>query len=186
MKKFAVLLIIALTGLLAACSSSSSSSTTVKAAVPKTTEIIYGKDTGKAALADPPSFKLTFTGPVTATGPITLSGGNPAPGQSKTIVTTAGNIAVTLDSAGVSTSTADNSPPCQVQYSTTIPLTVNGAKSTGKFAGAAGTGHVVVAMSGKLPLLKNGQCNQGDNVNPTAASALATFTVTIAPLTLKA
>jgi hypothetical protein len=176
---------------LAACSSSSSGPAAAKATARATAspeaaaEVIYGKATGKAAMANPPSFQLAFTGPVTASGSISLGGGNPVKGQSRTIVTTAGDLTVTLASAGTGASTSDNSPPCPVRYVTTVPLSVNGAKSTGKFAGAAGLGQAVVVMAGDLPLLKDGTCNQGNGVNPLAATAVSTFTVTIPVLTLK-
>lgn len=188
MRKLAVLIVILLAGLTAACSSSSSSSTAAKAstsAAPKSgTEVAAGKDTGQAALANNPAFHLTLTGPVATTGSVQLGANNPAKGQVKMITTAVGTLAVTLDSAGTNTMNI-NAKTCAATFGTTVPFTVNGAKSTGKFAGATGTGHAVAAFSGTLPKLGNGKCNESQNAQPTPGSAKATFTVTISPLTIK-
>jgi hypothetical protein len=55
---------------------------------------------------------------------------------------------------------------------------VNGAHSTGKFAGATGSGTAVVVSSGELPKLSNGTCNESQNALPSATTAVDTFTAT--------
>jgi hypothetical protein len=73
---------------------------------------------------------------------------------------------------------------CLVVVTQTMPFTVNGAKSTGKFAGATGTGKAVGVLSGNLPKLSGGKCNESNNVQLSAKTAVATFTAT-AKLTVK-
>jgi len=185
MRNLAALIgVIALSAGLAACSSSSSSSTaTASAAAKSGTEIGYGKVTGSAAMASNPVFHLTFTGPVSTTGTVPL-GGQPKKGASHTFTTAAGNLVVTLDSAGTSTGALKSTTTCLVVETTTVPLTVDGAKSTGKFAGATGSGKAVVLFSGDLPKLSNGKCNESQNAQPSAKTAVGTFTLTT-KLTLK-
>ena len=189
MRKLAALAgAIVLVGVLGACSSSSSStsssSTATASAAPKSgTEIAYGKLTGSAAMANNPVFHLTFTGPVSTTATIPL-GGAPKKGASHTFTTAAGNLVVTLDSAGTNTGGLKSTKTCLFVYTTTVPLTVDGAKSTGKFAGATGSGKAVVLFSGDLPKLSNGKCNESSNAEPSAKTAVGTFTATIT-LTLK-
>lgn len=187
----ALLGIIALSAGLAACSSSSSSSATssssssatASAAAKSGIEIAYGKVTGSAAMANSPLFHLTFTGPVSTTGTTTL-GGQPKKGQSHTFTTAAGNLTVTLDSAGTSNNSIKSTKTCLAVFTTTVPFTVNGAQSTGKFAGAAGSGKAVVLFSGELPKLSNGTCNESQNAQPSTKTAVGTFTATT-KLTLK-
>jgi hypothetical protein len=188
MRKLAALVgAIVLVGVLGACSSSSSSSsssTATASAAPKSgTEAAYGKVTGSAAMANNPVFHLTFTGPVSTTGTIPL-GGTPKKGASHTFTTAAGNLVVTLDSAGTSGGGLKSTKTCLFVYTTTVPFTVDGAKSTGKFAGATGSGKAVVLFSGDLPKLSNGKCNESQNAEPSAKTALGTFTATTT-LTLK-
>jgi hypothetical protein len=57
--------------------------------------------------------------------------------------------------------------------------TVNGANSTGKFAGATGTGTAVVVSSGDDPKLSDGVCNTSRDALPSAKTAVATFAATI-------
>lgn len=166
---------------LAACSSSGSSTGTATAkasTAPKSgTEIIYGKLTGPAAMANSPKFHLTLTGPVATTGMIPL-GGKPKKGATHTFTTAAGNLAVTLNSAGTSSGAIKAPKTCLAAFTTTVPFTVDGAKSTGKFAGAAGTGRAVVVFAGDLPKLSNGKCDESKNAAPSAKTAVSTFTAT--------
>jgi hypothetical protein len=194
MRKLAALAgVIVLVGMLGACSSSSSStsssstsssSTATASAAPKSgAEIAYGKLTGSAAMANNPVFHLTFTGPVSTTATIPL-GGAPKKGASHTFTTAAGSLVVTLDSAGTNTGGLKSTKTCLFVYTTTVPLTVNGAKSTGKFAGATGSGKAVVLFSGDVPKLSNGKCDESSNAEPSAKTALSTFTATMT-MTLK-
>jgi hypothetical protein len=167
---------IALAAGLAACSSSSSSDTATATTAPKSgTEVIYGKLTGPAAMANNPTFRLTFTGPVATTGMIPL-GGSPKKGATHTFSTAAGDLAVTLGSSGTNTGGLKSTKTCLAVFGTTVPFTVDGAKSTGKFAGAAGTGKAVVVFSGRLPKLSSGKCDESHNAAPSAKTAVATFT----------
>jgi hypothetical protein len=68
---------------------------------------------------------------------------------------------------------------CKFAFTTTVPLTVDGARSTGKFAGATGTGRAVVVFSGNLPKLSNGKCDESRNAQPSAKTAAGAFTATI-------
>jgi len=194
MRNLAALIgVITLSAGLAACSSSSSSSTatsssssstaTASAAPKSGTEIAYGKVTGSAAMVNSPVFHLTFTGPVSTTGTIPL-GGQPKKGASHTFTTAAGNLVVTLDSEGTSSGGIKSTKTCLAVFTTTVPFTVDGAQSTGKFAGATGSGKAVVLFSGQLPKLSNGECNESQNAQPSAKTAVSTFTAT-AKLTLK-
>jgi hypothetical protein len=166
---------IALAAGLAACSSSSSSTATATTAHKSGTEVIYGKLTGSAAMANNPTFHLTLTGPVATTGMIPL-GSSPKKGATHTFTTAAGGLAVTLGSAGKNTGGLKSAKTCLIVFTTTVPFTVDGSKSTGKFAGATGAGHAVVAFSGKLPKLSNGKCNASHNAAPSSKTAVTTFT----------
>jgi hypothetical protein len=166
---------IALTAGLAACSSSSTSTAPATTAQKSGTEVIYGKLTGSAAMANNPTFHLTFTGPVATTGMIPL-GGSPKKGATHTFTTAAGDLAVTLGSAGKNTGGLKSTKTCLIVFTTTVPFTVDGAKSTGTFAGATGAGHAVVLFSGDLPKLSNGKCNPSHSAAPSGKTAVATFT----------
>ena len=149
------------------------------------TETIHGKLTGAAAEANHPLFRLTFTGPVGTSGTISLDGSNAAKGQRHSLSSKAGTLAVTLDSAGKNTSSSNPAlPKCAAAFTSTVPFTVDGAKSTGKFAHAKGNGTAVVAFAGDMPHLKAGQCDEASNAIPVAGTAVSTFTATVA-LTLK-
>jgi hypothetical protein len=176
--------VMALAAGVAACSSSGSSSQGASGAKASTTpasgtETIYGKVTGAAALANNIMFHLTFTGPVGTTAMNAL-GGPPKKGESHTFTTTAGNLVVTLGSAGATAGGLKSPQTCLFGYARTVPFTVNGTKSTGKFAGATGTGTAVLAFSGDLPKLGNGKCDQSQNAQPSAKTAVSTFTATAA------
>jgi len=182
MKNLAVLTgAIALAGALGACSSSSSSTATASAAPMSGTETAYGK--GSAATVSSLVFHLTFKGPVDTTGTTPL-GATPAKGVSYTATTAAGNLVVTANSAGTTKGGVKSTKACLATYTSTVPFTVDGAKSTGKFAGATGSGKSVVVFSGVLPKLSNGTCNESQSAVPSAKKAVGTFTST-GTLTLK-
>jgi hypothetical protein len=145
------------------------------------TETIYGKLTGAAAMANSLVFHLTLTGPVGTTATNTLVGGTKK-GASHTFSTAAGNLTVIQDSAGANTGALKSATTCLFAYTTTVPITVDRAKSTGKFAGATGSGEAAVVVSGDLPKLSNGKCNE--NAEPSAKTAVGTFTATLT-LTVK-
>ena len=68
---------------------------------------------------------------------------------------------------------------CRAVVTQTMPFTVDGAKSTGKFARATGTGKAVAVLSGNLPKLSGGTCDESNNAHLSAETAVATFTGTV-------
>lgn len=178
MKNLAALTaVLALAAGLAACSpgrSTATASTTPTSG----TETIYGKLTGAAAMSSHPVFHLTLTGPVATTATIQL-GAPPEKGASYAFGTPVGTLAVTLDSAGTSTAGLKSATTCLSAITTTVPFTIDRAASTGKFAGATGTGHAVVMFAGDDPKFSNGTCNEAPNTQPSARTSVATLTATI-------
>lgn len=179
---------LALAGGAAACTTSVSNSSAQSSVTPgqgakSGTEAIYGKITGAYALASNPTFDLRLNGPVNTTSAYAL-GPQPQKGASHTFATGAGNLVVTLKSSGITTGGLTSTKTCAAAFTTTVPFTVDGARSTGQFAGASGTGKAVVVFSGELPKLSNGTCNQSHTALPSQQTAAATFTAT-ARLTVK-
>jgi hypothetical protein len=171
---------------LAACSSSGSGSATATAAAKATiapvpgTETISGKLTGPAAASDILVFHLRLTGPVSTTATITLVGSEaPEAGDSYTFNTAARDLTVTLPSAGASTGGLKSAKTCLYALTRAVRFTVDSADSTGKFAGATGTGAAVIVFSGDDPKFSNGTCNTSRYALPSAKTAVATFTATI-------
>ena len=167
---------------LAACTSSGSSTApaTAKATIAPVsgTETLSGKLTGSASMSDIPVFHLRLTGPVGTTATISLSY-LPEKGTSYTLKAPVGDLAVILDSAGTSTSGLKSAKTCLYATTTTVPFTVDGASSTGKFAGATGTGTAVFMRSGEDPKFSDGTCNVSADVLASAKTAVATFAATI-------
>jgi hypothetical protein len=151
------------------------------AATTSGTETISGRLAGSAAMATNPVFHLTFRGPVNTTATFPL-GNAPKKGQVATFKTAAGNFAFV---AGTSSSTQKllSASTCRFEFTTTVPYTVSGAKSTGKFAGATGSGKAVVLFQGNLPKV-NGKCNTSTTAQPIVSTVIATFRAA-GPLTLK-
>jgi hypothetical protein len=167
--------------LAAACSSSSSpsaSSTTHSASASATsvsgTETITGKVTGAAAVSNnAPTYHLTFRGPINTTGTFTPPNTNDTH-QTATFHTAAGMLVVSA------TVTGQNAQPtvtanCRFTQVIHAAYTIEGAKSTGQWAGSAGTGNVVDTFSAYAPKLSNGHCNLSQNVQPLAKGAFSTF-----------
>jgi hypothetical protein len=186
MRKLAVLAgAIALTAGLGACSSSgsSTSSSTATAAPKSGTETIAGKITGAAAMANNPVFPLTFSGPVKTSASQKI-GGTPKKGQAYTFTTAAGNYVVTLTTV-TSTQKIVNAAACRFAFGTAVTYTVDGSKSTGKFAGATGSGKAAVVFEATTPKLSDGKCNTSSSAQPLSTPApIGTFTAA-GPLTLK-
>ena len=166
---------------LGACSSSSSSTATpdAKASTLPTsgTEAIYGKLTGPAVMSGNSVIHLTLTGLVATTG-TAATGSAPEKGGSLTFRTAVGDLAVTYGSVGAPTGSLVSAETCRAVATQTMPFTVDGAKSTGKFAGATGTGKAVAVVSGNLPKLSSGTCDESNNAQLSAKTAVATFTAT--------
>jgi hypothetical protein len=165
---------------LGACSSGGSSSGSTPSAPAKTTgtEVVSGKVTGPAALASSPVFHLKLTGPVTTTSTTSL-GGSPKKGATHTFSTGAGNLTVTLNSSGTNTGGLKDHKTCLFAFATHVPLTVDSAKSTGKFSGATGSGQATVLFSGHLPKKSNGSCDTSKNAAPSPKTVTGTFTATV-------
>jgi hypothetical protein len=185
MKNLAALTaVLALAAGLAACTSSGSSTATATAKATTTpvsgTETLSGKLTGSAAAStDILVFRLRLTGPVGTTATIRLGTGVPEKHELYTFHTAVGDLAVTLASAGTSTGGLKSAKTCLYVLTTAVPFTVDGANSTGKFAGATGTGAAVVVSSGDDPKLSDGTCNTSRTAPPSATTAVATFAATI-------
>ena len=124
-------------------------------------------------------FRLRLTGPVGTTATIRLGTEVPEKYELYTIHTAVGDLAVTLASAGTSTGRLKSATTCLYVLTTAVPFTVDGASSTGTFAGATGTGTAVVVSSGDDPKLSDGTCNTSRDAPPSATTAVATFTATI-------
>ena len=169
---------------LAACSSpSSGGSTAAGSAKPSAsasgTETIYGKLAGPAVTASNSRFHLVFTGPVATTASTALSG-TATKGESFTFHTPAGDLAITFDATGAAQGTLMSTRTCLAVITETVPFTVDGGKSTGKFAGATGTGKATLRASGDLPRLSSGTCNERTSGQPfIPKTAAATFTATM-------
>ena len=167
---------------LTACTSSGSSTATATAKATTTpvsgTETVSGKLTGSASMSDIPVFHLTLTGPVDTTATVSLYA-VPEKGTPYTLKTPVGNLVVNLDSAGTSTGGLKSAKTCLYATTTTVPFTLDGASSTGTFAGATGTGTAVFMFSGDDPKLSDGTCNVSADVLASAKTAVATFAATI-------
>lgn len=182
---------IALVGALAACSSSSSSTgaAATKSAAPKpTTETMTGQVTGAAAVANTTVIPLKLTGVVDTTGTFTSPNSNAAH-VTVTFPTKAGNLVVAAYAPNTNTApTVVNAAACRFKSTIHATYTVDGSKSTGKFAGATGSGKATVVFEADAPKYTSGshkgQCNMSNNAQPVAAGALGTFNST-GPLTLK-
>jgi len=180
MKNLAALAaVLALAAGLAACTSPGSSTAPAAATPTSGTETISGTLTGSAAASDHPVFHLTLTGPVGTTATIQLGPEVPQQGDLYTFHTAAGDLAVTLASAGTNTGDLKSAKTCLYALTTAVPFTVDGANSTGKFAGATGTGTAVFMFSGDDPKLSDGTCNTSRTAPPSATTAVATFAATI-------
>jgi hypothetical protein len=172
---------------LTACSSSSAShvrptATAVAsptAASPASgTEKIYGTATGRAVISGNPVVHVTLAGPVVTSGTAAL-GNTPRRGGSLTFRTGAGTLAVTYGHVGAPAGRLVSARTCRVEVTLTVAITVDGAKSTGKFAGATGAGKAVGVVSGNLPKLSDGTCDESNTAHPSAKTAVATFTATM-------
>lgn len=179
-----------LTAGIAACSSStttasnSAASTKASATSMSGIERATGKVTGAAALADNATIPLTWTGPVNTTGSFSTGTAAPAKGQHHTFTTAAGNLAVVVSAAPKMVNKLLSSSTCLFENVTTVPYTVQGSASTGKFAGSTGSGAVTVSFTAFVPKLSDGKCNLSNNAQPLTKGAAAVF-ASAGPLTVK-
>lgn len=172
---------LAAVALIAGCSSSGN--TSAKPAVKVSTgpasgtETMTGQVTGAAAVANTTTFPLVLTGPVNTTGAITLPNGN-STHATITFKTKAGD----LVAAAYAPDANSNTPPtvvdaaaCRFKFTINATFTVTGAKSTGAFKDAHGSGQAAIVFEADAPKLSNGKCNMSNNVQPLTNGALGTF-----------
>jgi hypothetical protein len=139
-------------------------------------EVVTGVVHGKAATANTPHIPLTLTGVVNTREPgfVLGSGG----GNSHTLKTKAGNLSVEGIGKQVSSETV-NSKTCHVNFTVREKFNFVPNLSTGAFAGASGPGAYQITFAAFVPRFKSGshkgQCNFGNNVQPLAKGAVATF-----------
>jgi hypothetical protein len=144
-------------------------------------ELIAGTIHGKKALANVSKIPLQWQGVVTTHSVIVLGGGgSPKKGQEKSLPSPAGKLVVQV-SAKPQQMQSMNAKTCKFTFSEYIPVTVVGAKSTGKFAGASGPGAAKIYFAAVAPRFKSGphkgQCNP--NGKPSTKSATATFLASV-------
>ena len=204
MRKLAVLAgAVALAATVGACSSSgssASSSTSAKAtATPKSgTETLTATVTGAAAAKllnsnAAPSFpSLVFTGPVdtTVTGPVSLGNNGNAKTTTHTFVTPVGNFTAqrTVKTKGQTqpTVTGKSGSTCYFTLNGgTGSYVVLGSKSTGKFAGATGSGTYAVTILAEANLLAGKTTCSAKNTGSVAVKGASITFKSSGPLTLK-
>jgi hypothetical protein len=189
--------IVVLAGALAACSSSSSSGTPAAKPTASTmsgTETINATVSGKMAAHmlvsssnAPLQFpKITFTGPVvTSLSPFTLGGPNKGLAEFKT---PAGTLAVDHTSGnnggGKAVWTRSGNVCTFHQVFSKGTYVVDGAKSTGKFAGATGSGTFTISAVATMDLMHGTKCTTKGTGNPMASGTAITFHAS-GPLTVK-
>ena len=190
MKKLAALTgIVALVGALGAWSSASGRPAGgARPATTPGTETFTGKVTGKAAIANSLVVPLTFSGVVPTTGTFR------PPNSSSTHVTItfptkSGNLVVAANAPGANAPpTIVNKAACTFRSAVHATYTVDGAKSTGRFAGATGSGKATFSFQANAPKYTSGrhkgQCNMSSNAQPLASGAFVTFTAA-GPMTVK-
>jgi hypothetical protein len=146
------------------------------------TETISGTLKGEAAMATNPVFHLTFSGLVNTTATFPL-GTAPRKGQTHTFKTAAGKFVIVTGTSSTTQRLLSTST-CRFEFSTTVPYTVSGGQSTGQFAGASGSGKVLVRFVGDLPKLGNGKCNTSTTAVPKVSTVVSTFKAA-GPLTIR-
>jgi hypothetical protein len=153
-------------------------STPAIASSPAVTETAYGAIYGKAAAANNSAIPLTWRGLVSAHGVFVGGAGQPKKGQQHTFTTSAGTLTV-LVSGTPSVSESVNVKACHFAFSLHVPFTILGGKSTGKFAGASGSGSAAVSGAGYGPRYTSGphkgQCNSNPNAPELTKGAVETF-----------
>lgn len=164
----------------AGCGSSGTSSSAASAsASPKTgTQTLSGSVAGQAALATSTSIPLRLTGLVNTTATISVNSRNPV-----MIKTGQGTLAVT-HTTGTNSQKLLSSSTCRFAFVNHSQYTVEGAKSTGTFKNASGSGTAVITFTGNLPKKSDGACNTSSSAAPQPATARVSFAAR-GPLTVK-
>ena len=143
------------------------------------TETISGQVTGAAALVPSGSitFPLILTGPVNTTGTITLFSTS-AEHVILTFKTRAGNLVVAAFYPSANAATQPqvlNAASCRIRVAAHGTFTVTGAKSTGEFKDAHGSGTIASPLEADTSKLSNGQCDLSDNDPLLAQGAVNAF-----------
>ena len=138
----------------------------------------------RGGIGDNVTIPLKWTGPAITTSTFSTGGSPPKKGQHHTFKTAAGNFTVAVSGTVTNTQKLLSASSCQFEFATTVPYTVDGAASTGKFAGSTGSGAVTVTFHAYLPKLANGKCNESNNAQPLTKGAIAAAKGT-GPLTVK-
>jgi hypothetical protein len=147
-------------------------------------EYIVGAVHGKAALANTPTFPLTWKGLVNQHSLFTVPGGQGQKGSSATLPSRLGGLELTLTSNFSFKVLYLNRHSCYAVGETYASLTVDGKTGTGLFWGASGNGSVTIIFGGFLPRYKNGACNlYGQTTNP--RGAFEVIKIKITPLTVR-
>jgi hypothetical protein len=151
------------------------------------TETLYGKVTGAAVLSNSAlTIPLKFTGAVNTTGKVALPSGN-AGHVTLTFPTKAGNLVLAASTPNANPPGTPVGAASACRFASTIhaTYTVDGSKSTGKFADAKGSGKATVSFEATAPKLSDGKCNMSNNAVPLSTPApFATFSST-GPMTVK-
>jgi len=168
---------------LAGCSSGSSSATgtvtshpaSTRPATVSGTERFSGTVRGAAVVANrPPTYPLMFTGPVAATGTFTPPDSN-STHQVGVFRTSAGNLVLTATVSGLNAQPQRAGAGCLFRVPIRAVYVVDGARSTGRFAGATGHGTLTADTRFTVPR-KNGQCDTSRTAQPVAGSAVSVLT----------
>lgn len=174
-KTIGIVAALGLAGILAAACSSTNSGTET---------FTSGKITNPSILsAKVTVLPLKWTGPVSASGNINLSGPPPAKGQTHTFITSKGDMVALVTAKPTMSETWVDKSTCLAKLVTGVVYSVDGAKSTGSFKSATGSGTVLVTFESNSEL--NGKCSLASNAEPiTMTGAYGEFTGS-GPLTLK-
>jgi hypothetical protein len=140
------------------------------------TEHVSGVITGAKALANTTVFHLIWAGPVNTAGNWIEPSGPGPEGRLETFTTAAGKVTLEITSSPIGHSGVVNPTACEVEQVFTMDYAVYGGLSTGKWAGAAGSGKVTLTQRGDLPKLKDGHCATPSEAPLTEASAYDSFT----------
>jgi hypothetical protein len=139
-------------------------------------EAIMGSAHGAAAIANVTPMPLTLDGVVATTDHGFKLG--PGGGTEHTLTTPAGKLTVVQVGKVTNTQTV-NMRSCHFTYTSDARFKFVPGMSTGKFAGATGPGAYQIYFAAYFPRFTSGkhkgQCNTGNNVQPLAKGAVATF-----------
>ncbi len=146
-----------------------------------------GQVTGAAAVAgqNGPTVPLTMTGPVATTSTFVPPNGNSTKATVTFKTPSDGNLVVDATAPDANATPVPNAKTCAFTQTVHATYVVNGAKSTGKFAGATGSGTARFSFAATAPrLAADGKCDTSDSAQPLAKGAIVIFTAS-GPLTLK-